>query len=53
MANAQKKEQIHVTVFQANKWATLRHEIKNACNQWTDEEIRLHECVALTSWENR
>ena len=54
MKNAKLKEQAPVAPFQANKWATLRHEIKDACNKnWTEEEIHLHECAALSSWESR
>lgn len=37
----------------ANKWAARIAEIKNACNKRTDEEIKLYECAALTSWEAR
>lgn len=36
----------------ANKWAARMVAIKKACNKRTDEEIRLYECVALTSWES-
>ena len=38
---------------QPNKWAKRRSDIRNACVNFTDEEISLHECVALTSWESR
>ena len=53
MTNAQKKEWAPKTEFQKNKWATKISEIKKACSKRTHEEIRLHECAALTSWERR
>ena len=48
MYNKQKKEPALT-----NKWARRLSEIKSACNKWTDEEMRLYECMALTGWENR
>jgi hypothetical protein len=36
-------------VKRPNKWAKRKSEIKSACSAFTDEEIRLHECIAFSS----
>lgn len=36
-----------------NKWAIRRSKIRSSCSAFTDEEIGLYECRALTSWESR
>jgi hypothetical protein len=36
-----------------NRWAEHMSDIKNACSGLTEEEVRLHECTAMTSWECR
>lgn len=39
--------------LRTNKWATRQQEIRNACRHLTEEEVRLYEGAALTSWESR
>ncbi len=60
LTNAVKTTHISITEPSAvtmtekpNKWAKRRSEIRNSCNAFTDEEIRLHECLAFSSWESR
>jgi len=54
MINTQLKEQPSITPFESNAWAKSRFEIKSVCNKnWTEEEIHLYECKALSSWESR
>jgi hypothetical protein len=54
MQNALRKEAAApIAPFQANKWVLLQDKIKDACNKWTEEDLRLYECAALTSWESR
>ena len=37
-----------------HKWAKRRADIRNTCSAaFTEEEISLYECRALTSWESR
>lgn len=38
----------------ANRWAARMSEIRAICGKLaTEEEVRLHECTALASWESR
>ena len=54
MTSAKLKEQAPIAPLRANKWVKLRFEIKAVCNEnWSEEQIRLYECVALGSWESR
>lgn len=48
IVNEQKNKPAH-----ANKWAAQMAQIRQACRHWTDEDVRLYECGALTSWESR
>ena len=34
-----------------NKWASRAAEIKRSCGRRSEEEMRLYECMALSSWE--
>ena len=53
MMNTQRKEPLYIAALQASQWAKQRLEIKNDGNKFTEEEIHLYECKALTSWESR
>jgi hypothetical protein len=57
MANALRKEQATVTFSPASvrekNWITARREIRHALREFSEEQIALFECAALTSWESR
>jgi len=40
-------------LHQPNRWAAGAHGIEKIYNRWIDEDVLLHECVALSSWESR
>ena len=51
---AKKEEQTYETpALQSKPRVRLMLETRAACRKkWTDEEIHMYECIALSSWEH-